>query len=302
MATLYDELSAHRLSPKDGRTFGLVLQGGGMRGVYSAGATAPLIQYRFSDTFDHVIGSSAGAIAGAYFMGADAEAMYSYTDDLTNKNFVNLLRREKKVDIDYLVDHVLMHNRPINIKRLLAARSKLHIVMTDAKNGKKVVLSDHHRFAEIYEEFRATAALPLLYDKAVLVDNRWYVDGGVSDLLPVDVAVKLGCTDIVVVMTQKLQNYRFDKRHERLIKHLVKQLARNQPESIRKKLPTDEKILQLNLHRLSHPTKKTRFYVLEPTNEEALISLGTISKPKIETLARLGVTDMDAFLHKPLAL
>lgn len=302
MQNLHDVLKAHQTNPNDKRVFGLVLQGGGMRAVYSAGAIATLLEYGFTDTFEHIVGSSAGAINGAYFMGADAEAMRVYTDDLTNKNFVNLLRRDKKVDIDYLVDLVMKHKRPVNVGKLLQARSKLHIVMTAAKTGKKVVVSDHHKFAEIYEEFRATAALPLLYDKPVLVQGKYYIDGGVADLLPVDVAVKLGCTDIVVVMTQQISSYHFDQRHTRLVNQLVRHFAKAQSPAIRKVLPTNEHLLQVNLRRLLRRDKKVRIYVLEPSDEEILISLLTTDKPKVETLARLGVSDMDAFLHKPLVI
>lgn len=300
LENLYDELDSHRSIRSSKRVFGLVLQGGGMRAAYSAGAVVPLIEYGFTDTFDHVIGSSAGAINGAYFLGADKYALKAYTEDLTNKTFVNLMRRQKKVDIDYLVDLVMKHQRPINIDRLRASRSKLHMVMTDAKTGKKVVISDHGDFASIYEEFRATAALPLLYDKPVLVKNRYYIDGGVADLLPIDVAIKLGCTDIVVIMTQKMQNYRFNERHTRLVKQLIRHFATSQPQSIRAQLPTNEQVLQLNLRRLMHPTRKLRFYVLEPTNEKYLVSLATIDREKVETLAQLGINDMDTFLHAPL--
>lgn len=302
MLTLYDELVA-RVAHHDGkRLFGLVLQGGGMRAAYSAGATAPLIQYGLANAFDHVVGSSAGAINGAYFISADPHTMQTYTDDLTNKKFVNLLRRDKKVDIDYLVDSVLKHKRPINVKALFQAKTQLHIVMTDAKSGKKKVISDHRKFVDIYDEFRATAALPLLYNKPVLVGGCWYIDGGVSDLLPIDVAVKLGCTDIVVVMTQQIHNYRFDRQHSRLVRRLVKRFAKSQPEPIRDLLPTNEKLLQANLRRISHPTKKIRFYVLEPSDAESLVSLATINKSKIAVFAQLGVADMDNFLHKPINL
>ena len=297
---MFDELLAHQENKNDKKVFGLVLQGGGMRAVYSAGAIRPLIDYGLQDAFEHVIGSSAGAINGAYLLGADRDTMLTYTDDLTNKNFVNLLRRENKVDIDYLVDLVMQHKRPVDISKLLKTNSKLHIVLTDAKTGKKVVVSDHHKFIEIYEEFRATAALPLLYDKPVLVGGRWYIDGGVSDLVPIDVAVKLGCTDIVVVLTQRLENFRFDRKHTRLVNHLVKRFAKNQSAAVRKILPTDERMLQLNLRTLTRPTRKKRFYLLQPSEENYLISLGTIDKPKVEQLAKLGVTDMDQFLHAPL--
>jgi predicted patatin/cPLA2 family phospholipase len=210
MPTLYDVLIAHREITNDKRTFGLVIQGGGMRGAYSSAAIIPLIEYGFENTFEHVIGSSAGAINGAYFLSSDIETLRdTYTDDITNKQFVNLLRRDKKVDIDYLVDSIMFEKRPITIAKLLKSHSVLHVVMTDARSGKKVVLSDHHKFVDIYEELRATAALPLLYDKSVLVDGKWYIDGGVSDLLPIDIAIKLGCTDIVVVMTQQVILYGF---------------------------------------------------------------------------------------------
>lgn len=300
MQNLYDVLTAHRENKNDKKVFGLVLQGGGMRAVYSAGAIVPLIEYGFTGTFEHVVGSSAGAINGTYFLGQDVDTMLTYTDDLTNKNFVNLMRSDKKVDIDYLVDTVMKHKRPVSLTRLNNSTSKLHVVMTDASTGKKVVISDHNKFAEIYEEFRATAALPLLYDKPVSVAGKWFIDGGVSDLLPVDVAIKLGCTDIVVVMTQQISSYRFDRRHDRLVKHLIRRFSKIQTEAVRKVLPTNERVLKINLRRLTHPSKKLRIYVLEPSSEEVLISLYTTDKPKVEKLAQLGVTDMDAFLHKPL--
>jgi predicted patatin/cPLA2 family phospholipase len=242
MTTLLDELIAHRDNKKDKRVFGLVLQGGGMRAVYSAGAAAPLITYGVVDSFDHVVGSSAGAINGAYMLGSDPETLRTYTDDLTNKNFVNLLRRDKRVDIDYLVDMVLQHKRPLNLANLRAAHAQLHVVMTGAKNGRKVVVSDHHQFGEIYEEFRATAALPLLYDKKVLVAGKYFIDGGVADLLPLDVAIKLGCTDIVVIMTQQLASYDFSKRHARLANRLMRRFATEQAAAVRAKLPTDERL------------------------------------------------------------
>lgn len=298
MPSLNDVLLAHQQNKKDKRVFGLVLQGGGMRAVYSAAACATLIEYGLEGAFDHVIGSSAGAINGAYFLGATADDVEVYTEDLASKKFINLLRLDKRVDIDYLVDTVMKQKRPLDIPKLLKSHSTLHIILTDAKTGQKVVISDHKKFVEIYEELRATAALPILYDKKVLVGGRWYIDGGVSDLIPIDVAVKLGCTDIVVVLTQQVESFRFDQRHTRLVNHLMKKYAANQPPRVRKLLPYNEKRVAINLRRLSHPLKKTRFYVLEPTDNESLVSIATIDKTKIARLATMGVNDTDAFLNR----
>ena len=269
-----------------------------MRASYSCGAMVTLLEYGLTDVFEHVIGSSAGAMNGAYFLSADASAAHIYTDEITNKNFVNLLRRDKRVDIDYIIDLVLKHKRPLNLEKLKRSRSKLHVVVTNARNGRKEVLSDHADFVEIYEELRATAALPLLYGKKIQIKDKYYIDGGVSDLIPLDVAHDLGCTDIVVIMTQQIVNYRFDRRHTRLVNHLIRRYARDEPASIRRILPTNERILKLNLRRLKHPFRSTRIYLIEPSDTTALIALSTIDKPKVEHLVKLGVTDMEVALHK----
>lgn len=142
----------------------------------------------------------------------------------------------------------------------------------------------------------------MLYDKTVLLDGRYFVDGGVADLLPVDVAIKLGCTDVVVVMTRQVSSYRFDQQHTRLVRKVVQRLAKNQSEAIRKQLPTNEHSLQTNLRLITHPTKLVRIYLLEPSNEEMLFSLATIDKDKVRDLARLGITDMDRFLNEDLVI
>jgi predicted patatin/cPLA2 family phospholipase len=300
MPTLYDELEAHRRNKKDKRVFGLVLQGGGMRGVYSGAAFQPLAAYGFQDSFEHVVGSSAGAINGAYFMGSRPDSYKIYNRELTNKNFVNLRRRDKKIDVDYAIDIALHQKNPVDIDRLLHTHTRLHIIMTNARTGKKVVISDHHKFLEIYQELRASAALPLLYDKKIKIGDTEYVDGSVSDSLPVDVAVQLGCTDIVVIMTQQVSSIRFNRRHTRLVHHLIRRFARQSSVAVRKILPVNEKALQANLKLLSHPPKGVNIYLLQPSNEEVLLSLGTIDKSKVAAFAKLGIQDMDTFLHQLL--
>src|SRR6185312_9274916 len=173
MPTLFDLLEEHKTNKRDKKVFGLVIQGGGMRGAYSAGAIMTLIADEFTNTFDHVVGSSAGAINAAYLISKDTEIMPTYVNELTSKNFVNLLRRDKKIDVDWAIDVVLKQHHPLDMSTLKRSRSKIHVVVTDAVTGKKVVISDHRLFEQIYEELRATAALPILYDKPVLIDGKY---------------------------------------------------------------------------------------------------------------------------------
>jgi predicted patatin/cPLA2 family phospholipase len=297
MQTLLEVLREHKENRDDKRVFGLVVQGGGMRAVYSASALAVMVDYELVDAFEHIVGSSAGAINAAYFTALQKEAIDLYSNDLANKKFINLFRKDKKVDIDYLVDNVLKQKRPININMLKSASSKLHIVITNYKNGKKEVISNRKEFLEIYEEFRATSALPVLYDKVVQLANKYYIDGGVADLIPLDVAYKLGCTDIVVIMTQQISSYNFNKHHKRLVKHLIKKFAKRYPNKIKNILPTNEKVLKSNLRHLKKPWRKIKIYLLQPSDEEILISLATIDKEKIRSLAKLGVSDTELFLN-----
>jgi predicted acylesterase/phospholipase RssA len=82
-------------------TIGLVVQGGGMRGVYSMGALAALEEMGFGQCFDHVAGSSAGALNGAYFITGQASyGVETYIHYLSRKIFVNPFRFKKVVDID----------------------------------------------------------------------------------------------------------------------------------------------------------------------------------------------------------
>lgn len=298
--TLHDLLVEHRDNPYDNRTFGLLLPGGGMRGAYTAGAIEPLIEYDLARAFDHIIGVSAGAINGAYLMSADKDARHAFVQELTNKTFVNLLRRERKIDVDFLVDVVLKQRRPLDLDRVRKAHAQLHIMLTDAITGKKQVVSDHHAFVEIYEELRATSALPILYDRVVPFRGRTYIDGGVADGVPVDVAAKLGCTDVVVVMTQPLHSYRFDSRHTRLERRLVQRFAKKYPEAVRRVLPTDERLLRLNLKHLRHPVRGTNIYLIEPSDDFRRVTRTTIDRERIVALAEAGVRDMDRLLYHSL--
>ena len=58
--------------------------------------------------------------------------------------------------------------------------------------------------------------------------------------------------------------------------------------------------LTLHAVKLRHPFKDTRIYVLEPSNDHAMVSQVTIEKDRVRAWARLGVPDMDEFLRRPL--
>ncbi|MER3423094.1 MAG: hypothetical protein C4293_07555, partial [Nitrospiraceae bacterium] len=154
---------------------GLVVQGGGMRGVYSLAALAALAEMGFTRCFDHVAGSSAGALNGAHFITGQARyGVETYIDHLSNRKFIDLLRVRKQLDIDYLIDYVVRHVRPFNLPALLQASTVLHIALADAENASVHYVTNRSHDIDLWEAFRATAAMPILYNKFVKVGDRLY--------------------------------------------------------------------------------------------------------------------------------
>lgn len=181
---------------------GLVIQGGGMRGVYSMGALAALEEMGFSQCFDHIAGSSAGALNGAHFItGQAGYGVETYVTYLSQRSFFNPFRFKKIMDIDYLVDHVGKKTRPLHMNKLIASNTMLHIPLTELSNGKTHYVTNKMPDIDLWEAFRASAAVPILYNKPVRVGDRYYVDGSLRARLPVRRVVEHGCRYIVIILT-----------------------------------------------------------------------------------------------------
>lgn len=194
-------------------TIGLVVQGGGMRGVYSMAALAALEEMGFGQSFDHVAGSSAGALNGAYFItGQAGYGVETYIHHLTQKSFVNPLRFRKMVDIDWLVDHIGKQARPLHLQKLLTARTMLHISLTGFTDGQTRYVTTREPGIDLWEAFRASAAMPILYNKSVKVGNGLYVDGSLRARVPIQRVVEHGCRYIVVILTMP-HSHRINARH-----------------------------------------------------------------------------------------
>ncbi len=183
-------------------SIGLVVQGGGMRGVYSMGALAALEEMGFCQCFDHLVGSSAGALNGAYFLtGQAAYGVETYIHYLSKKSFVNPFRVKRIVDIDYLVDQIGKRIRPLHLDTLLDSPTTLHISLTDHSHARTRWVTNRTPEIDIWEAFRATAAIPLLYNKSVKVGNGYYVDGSISARIPIEHMMTLDCRYIIVILT-----------------------------------------------------------------------------------------------------
>ncbi|HSF13940.1 MAG TPA: patatin family protein [Vicinamibacteria bacterium] len=184
----------------------LVLEGGGMRGVYTSGVLEALAESK-RIRFAKIVACSAGACAAAsYLAGQPERNRRVYLDFLDGDKLIRfrrLLRGGSIMDIDYLALDVTLRLCPLDIDALRASGTRLHIGVTDWNTGRARYLTSHED--DIVTALRATCALPFFYRGEVVYQGRRYVDGGVSDPVPMRKALSLGARELVVVLTSSIE-------------------------------------------------------------------------------------------------
>ena len=182
----------------------LVLAGGGSLGAVQVGMLRGLVEA--GQSFDIVVGASAGAINGAFFAGDPTldgltrlEAVWrgiSRRDvmPVTLQMLFNVMLRR-----DYLCDGRALRAllaRNLTYGGIENAKLSLHVMATDMLSGDEVALSR----GPVIEAVQASAAIPGIYPPQRF-DGRLLVDGGVANNAPISTAVKLGARKIFVLPT-----------------------------------------------------------------------------------------------------
>src|SRR5215467_1559628 len=196
--------AAGRSRPYRSRKLALIIEGGGMRGVISAGSLLALDLLGFREVFDELYATSAGGVNAAYFLSGQGKlGMTIYFDDIANRRFINPWRVFKAVDVDYAYDRVVSLDKPLDDAAVRASRVRFLLSVTDARSGVNELLDVRTRAEPVPLLLKASSALPVLYNRRVTLYGREYVDGGVSDALPIAPAIQNGCTDILVLASSR---------------------------------------------------------------------------------------------------
>lgn len=184
----------------------LVIEGGGMRGAVSAGVVVGLDHLGFRDAFDLVVGTSAGAIGGAFFVtGKGPESVAMYYDELNTTPFLSkkrLMRRGAALDVAYLIE-TAAPRRGLDFEAVGVSDVPLYATLTPValEGGIELVRvdGDAERVSSILQ---ATASLPVLAGESKQVDGEFYVDGGLTEQIPWRSATGLGATHILVAASR----------------------------------------------------------------------------------------------------
>lgn len=188
---------------KEGTKLGLVVEGGAMMGIYSGGVLMTLEEMGCSSVFDIVYGESGGAINASYFLSKQgALGIRIYMEDMTSLKFVNPFRLGKILDLDYAIDVVVKSRKPLDPSRVMLSPSDFYVPVTDALTGASRMVDVKRDGIPLLPLLKASAAIVPLYNHAVCLNGRSYVDGGIACPVPVRAAIDDGCTHILVLLTQ----------------------------------------------------------------------------------------------------
>jgi predicted patatin/cPLA2 family phospholipase len=191
----------------DGHRVVLVVEGGGMRGVYTAGMVRALAGLGLRDSLDEVVAVSAGALAGAALVVNNTDGLPAvYHEDLCDRAFIDLRRGLSHpraiVSLDFLFETVMHGRHGFNPADLIGADIPLRPVATSLEPLDGHTLDGMTTAEEWRLALRASACIPLWAGPPVELHGRRLVDGYVSDPLPVVRAIDGGATHVLVLLAR----------------------------------------------------------------------------------------------------
>lgn len=208
---------------KDSYKVGLVLEGGCMRSVVTAGMTTALQALQGLDAIDAIYSSSAGSCVGAYFstnQGPEGTSVfYKY---INNSKFINPLRvfiGKQLLDLHYMLE-VFKKDVPLNCQKIIQSKIPNHIFVTEAKTVKLLDMSKFSAPEEVLNALFYTCQMPIAAGWPTRVsENIYYTDGAIlAGVLPLQQAIKDKCTHILVLPSRPIGS----PTHQ---KHLLEYIA-----------------------------------------------------------------------------
>ncbi|WP_434504120.1 patatin-like phospholipase family protein [Prevotella sp.] len=202
------------------QNIGLVLEGGGMRGVFTSGVLDAFMKHNIY--FKYIVAVSAGACNGmSYVSRQPRRARLSNIDYLARYNYIGI---RHLVSQGCIFDSKLLYDKfpnkllPFDFDEYFKHSKNFEMVTTNCLTGLPMYLKeleDHQRSLDIV---RASSSLPYV-SKIVHVDGIPMLDGGIVDSIPVQRAIDMGYTNNVVILTRN-KGWK-DEGKDRKVPHFV---------------------------------------------------------------------------------
>ena len=199
----------------------LVLEGGGLRGIYTAGVLDEMLNDKIK--IDAIIGVSMGSLIGINYLSNQRERAIRYNLKYCgDKRYMGIRQLFKTGDIvnkEFAYDEIPNKLDKFDYNKFKKSKIKFYITLTNVDEG----TAEYKEIKDVKKEIdyiRAGASIPGL-SKIVEIDNKKYLDGGIADSIPVQKAIELGYDKIIVVLTRPI-TYRKKKSSLKTLQSIYK--------------------------------------------------------------------------------
>lgn len=263
---------------------GLIIEGGGMRGIYAAGVLDVFLENKIE--FDGVIGVSAGAIQGCSFVsgqkGRSIRFYKKYCKDDRFMSLKSLIKTGNIIGTDFCYHEIPDTLDLYDYDAFEKSLTKFYVSCTNVETGKPEYpeVTDMKKQVDL---IRASASLPLV-SQIVEVEGKKYLDGGCTDSIPLRGFQKMGYQKNVVVLT----------RHDGYVKKpqkmfFVKLVYRKYPKFC---YALSKRHVRYNrtVEDIKKQQEEGRIFLIQPSQE---LDIRRLSKDtdKIQKIYEIGVRD-----------
>lgn len=202
---------------------GLVLEGGALRGLFTAGVMDVLMEHGV--TFDGLVGVSAGACFGCNYksgqVGRVLRYNLRYAHDPRYCSLWSLLTTGGIFGPKFAYYRLPLELDPFDISTFDANPMEFHLVATDVQTGEAVYRRFDHYTDDMLDWILASSSMPIV-SRIVNINGRQLLDGGIADSIPLHYFQEQGFARNLVVLTQPADYQKQPLRHLRIIRHLLR--------------------------------------------------------------------------------
>lgn len=270
---------------------GLVLEGGAMRGMYTAGVLDVLLSRGIE--FDGIMGVSAGALFGPNFLSKQPGRVIRYNKrfirDKRYKGWCCLLKEGNLFSTGFAYGTVPRELDVFDDETFKSSGVPFYAVVTALETGEPEYMEINSVFDDM-DILRASGSMPFV-SRPVEIDGKLYLDGGVADSVPYEAMEKMGYEKLVVILTRDM-----DYRKEPMPAMPIKLCFRRYPK-FRDKLLKRHETYNRSVARLRELEERGQIFVIRPS---VPIEIGRVeSDPeKLQQVYELGLKDGETAANK----
>ncbi|MFD1017978.1 patatin-like phospholipase family protein [Thalassobacillus hwangdonensis] len=266
---------------------GLILEGGGMRGTYTAGVLDYFLDMDLHLPF--VAGSSAGACNGSSYVsnqrGRNYDVLVGYGDHPEYISYKRMLQRKGIFGMDFIFDKLPNELVPFDYETFESRASHFVVATTDMHTGNAVHFDDFPDRESLLKIMRASCSLPLIAP-SISYSGMDLMDGGIADPIPIESSIRFGNKKHVVVLTRNDGHF---KKKMRMAWYFARKY-REYPHFVQTLLNRYKKYNKM-IHRLLEMEEQGEAFLIRPLEP---LTVGRIerNKQKLHELYMQGYEDM----------